>query len=229
MKRQHETEFNGVTVCVEIHEEEYPQDILEEWGTWTDREAEFTVDTLRGFVLGEELDEPDEPWEDDFEDPDEYDEAYALWDAAMIIWEDCSFECLYETGCDYERGRYRYWAPEMGLLEEWVSLSDIEDPEERKQEKLRLGEAAGKLYARIKDYGSGWSYVSITISLEKDGEELSSSSLSGIESDMGLDYFTEIVSSVLFDAVAESGEFAIVSSDKLDTVATEIAEEVFYG
>jgi len=230
VKEKTESAFFGKSVVVvKLDDEKYPSDFLNDFGKWDDRELEFVVDTKRGFVLGEELEEPEEPWEDDFEDPDEFEEAYALWDARMIVWEDCPYECLYETGFDYEARSYRYWHPENGLLEWWANACKLEDAEERKREKSRVAEQAGKLYARIKDYGNGWSYLSMTVSIKVDSKKVGSASLSGIESDTSLDDIKELISTLLFDAIAESGKFLIVDTKELDNKVSEIAEEVFYG
>jgi hypothetical protein len=63
---------------------------------------------------------------------------------------------------------------------------------------------ARQAYTRACDYGSGWEYVHFIVTAWRAGVELASASLSGIESDAGEDYFTEVACELASEAVAEA-------------------------
>jgi hypothetical protein len=199
-----------IKVVVKLFVDDYPH--LEDFGEWTDRENEFVVDTRRGCVLGEELPEPEEPYEpEETEDENpgawaEYEIAYEEWDKAYEEWEENPYELLYETGMDWERHNYRYYEVDDGLTEMWADACKLEDAKERKAEKERVAELAGKLYARIKDHGNGWNMCFMTIDIVDNCAVIGSDSLGGVESDMNATDWEGITADIFHMAKMDAGD-----------------------
>jgi hypothetical protein len=219
-----------VKVTAKLYIDEYPE--FSDWGKFTDHETEFMVDTRRGWVLGEELPEPEEPdivYPEEYNTPEEYEaaeeaynKAYDVYDKLYDKWEDCPYEQLYETGADWDRGNYRYFWPDDGLAEMWADACGLDDAQERKAQKADVAEKAGKLYARIKDHGNGWNMCFMTVEITDNCAVVGSDTLGGIESDMQPVDWRGITSDILYmarDTFEMSGvDWDEISQELVDAV-----------
>ncbi len=75
-------------------------------------------------------------------------------------------------------------------------------------------------YKRARTYGDQWSMTAVLVDLMVDGVEVSRSSLWGIESDSGADYYDRVIADCIADCLAD----AKLESDKFASIASKLGE-----
>lgn len=201
--KQAQVEVFGLTVDVkQVVDDVYDISYL---GEFVNNGGPNRFDREAGILYGAKLDSPNE---DDYDLNEgegcfDYDEAYDKW----LLY---PYEILaHELGCPYERNQYRYFIPANHIPHDDKDWSHVEpDVVRNVVEKHGSPERASISYAaedwyRAESFGEDWMPTGVVVAIYKDGIELGSSSLWGIESDAE-DYIGEVLVDLLWGAVEDA-------------------------
>jgi hypothetical protein len=99
---------------------------------------------------------------------------------------------------------------------------------EDQDEVERVAKLAGKLYARVKDHGNGWSMCFLTLDVIDNGAILGRQSMGGVESDMSADDWSSVVGDLVWFAREEVGEIDGLNWDEAESKVVDAAIDWLY-
>jgi hypothetical protein len=183
------------------------------YGEFSDKPQPYCIDREQGFLLGQEVEEPEGPEEPESECPwvwehwggrdrliakglkppslavlqewEQYDQEYDKYQEAWNVWNE-------NWGCEVlEEG-----LPRRGQFESRYFIPAHFDPETDKPERIT------RLYDRVCEFGNWWwlEFWSVEV-INEQGETVQEDSIGWIESDGGKEYAMEILADLLHPIV----------------------------
>jgi hypothetical protein len=236
-------EQDGLTFTVKWVLDENPD--LSWLGSYQKDASDYCVDRREGVLLGECIEEPEEPDWEDFDDDNAHDRAYDAWDQVYADWENNHGREVLATGLttDHDRTSYQFFGQFQHLphnRENWkhVKSWDVKQSVKQQQDNLKrysidhdssshydLRKTLDVLYAvldyeRVESYNRGdWCMTRCVVDVTVKGYDVGW----GIESDSD----TTAKQEVEQDMIAEATSQALEATDSLmdAVIAIEQARE----